>query len=154
MCLLDDVSRNRSSCTLCLGFCELVGRRMEHFKNQILEINAGILSMRRLAAREKIQIPLNCVKQMLFLSHPTYWNKCMITEFFTRVLLMNLSLQDLLKQSQSTLFCRTEMANIEQTQQIIPFVTCETSFGWDVGKLVFGVDVLDLDFWVQIDSIE
>ena len=46
------------------------------------------------------------------------------------------------------------MANFEQTQQMIPFVTCEISFGQDVGKLVFGVDVLDLDFGVQIDSIE
>ena len=46
------------------------------------------------------------------------------------------------------------MADIEQAQQMIPFVTCETSFGKDVGKLVFGVDVFDLDFWVQVDSIE
>ena len=46
------------------------------------------------------------------------------------------------------------MANIEQTHKMIPFVTCEISFGWNVGKLVFGVDVLDLDFGVQIDSIE
>ena len=25
--------------------------------------------------------------------------------------------------------CRTEMADIEQTQQMIPFITCEISFG-------------------------
>ena len=46
------------------------------------------------------------------------------------------------------------MANVEQKQKMIPFVTCEISLGQYVGKLVFGVDVLDLDFWVQIDSIE
>ena len=46
------------------------------------------------------------------------------------------------------------MANIEQAQQMIPLITREISFGLDTGKLVFGVDVLDLDFWVQVDSIE
>ena len=47
-----------------------------------------------------------------------------------------------------------KMADIEQTQQMIPFVTCEISLGWHVGKLVFGVDVFDLAFWVHINSIE
>ena len=37
---------------------------------------------------------------------------------------------------------------------MIPFVTREISFGQNVGKLVIGIDVLDLDFRVQIDSIE
>ena len=46
------------------------------------------------------------------------------------------------------------MANVEQTQKMIPFVTCEISLCQYVCELVFGVDVLDLDFWVQIDSIE
>ena len=46
------------------------------------------------------------------------------------------------------------MANIEQAQQMIPFVTCEISFGQYVGKLVFGVDVLDLDFWIQIHPVK
>ena len=46
------------------------------------------------------------------------------------------------------------MASIEQAQQMIPLITRETSFGQDVSILVFGVDVLDLDFWVQVDSIE
>ena len=46
------------------------------------------------------------------------------------------------------------MADIEQAQQIISHVTCEISSGLYVSKLVFGVDVLDLDLGVQIDSIE
>ena len=46
------------------------------------------------------------------------------------------------------------MANVEQTQKMIPFVTCEISFGYYVCELVLGVNVLDLDFWVQIDSID
>ena len=46
------------------------------------------------------------------------------------------------------------MADIEQTQQMIPLVTCEIPLLRMSGKLVFGVDVLDLDFWVQVNSIE
>ena len=45
-------------------------------------------------------------------------------------------------------FCaakRAEMANIEQTKKIIPFITHEISFGHDVCELVFGVNVTDLD---------
>ena len=46
------------------------------------------------------------------------------------------------------------MADIEQTLKMIQFVTCEISLGWNVGKLVFGIDVLDLDFGVQVESVE
>ena len=46
------------------------------------------------------------------------------------------------------------MANVEHTQLMIPFITCEISFGEDVSKLVFGVDVHDLDLVVEINSIE
>ena len=49
---------------------------------------------------------------------------------------------------------RAKMANIEQSQQMIPFITCEIPFGQDVCELVFGVNVFDLDFGVQINSIE
>ena len=46
------------------------------------------------------------------------------------------------------------MADVEQTQKMIPFTTCEISLSPHVCELVFGVDVFDLDFGVQIDSIE
>ena len=46
------------------------------------------------------------------------------------------------------------MADIKQSQQMIPLITCEIPFGQDVCELVFGVDVFDLDFGVQINSIE
>ena len=46
------------------------------------------------------------------------------------------------------------MADIKQTQKMIPFVTCEVSLSQHVCELVFGVDVFDLDLVVQIDSIE
>ena len=46
------------------------------------------------------------------------------------------------------------MADIKQSQQMIPFITCEIPFCQDVCELVFGVDVFELDFGVQINSIE
>ena len=46
------------------------------------------------------------------------------------------------------------MANVEQAQQMIPLITRETSYGRNVSKLVFGVDVFDLELGIQIDSIE
>ena len=41
--------------------------------------------------------------------------------------------------------CRTEMADIEQTQKMIPFVTCEITFGQYVCELVLGVNVWVLE---------
>ena len=46
------------------------------------------------------------------------------------------------------------MANVKQAQQMIPPITCEISFGLNVCELVSGADVFDLDFGIQIDSIE
>ena len=46
------------------------------------------------------------------------------------------------------------MANVKQTQKMIPFIACEISLGQYVFELVFGVNVFDLDCGVQIDSIE
>ena len=43
----------------------------------------------------------------------------------------------------------TEMANVQQTQKMIPFITCEVSLGQYVCELVFGVNVFDLDLGVQ-----
>ena len=46
------------------------------------------------------------------------------------------------------------MANVELTQKMIPFITCEITLCRYVCELVFGVNVLDLDFWVQIDPVK
>ena len=46
------------------------------------------------------------------------------------------------------------MADVEQTQKMIPFVTCEISLCQCVCELVLGVNVFDLDLAVQIDSIK
>ena len=37
---------------------------------------------------------------------------------------------------------------------MILFITCEIALGQYVCELFFGVNVFDLDFWVQIDSIK
>ena len=46
------------------------------------------------------------------------------------------------------------MANIEQAQQMIPLITREISLCQYVSELFFGVNLFDLDFWVQINSIK
>ena len=46
------------------------------------------------------------------------------------------------------------MAKIEQSQQMIPFITCEILLCQDVCELILGVDVFDLDLWVKINSIK
>ena len=48
----------------------------------------------------------------------------------------------------------TEMANVKQTQKMIPFITCEASSGQHVSELVLGVNLFDLDLWFYIDSVE
>ena len=48
-----------------------------------------------------------------------------------------------------------EMADVEQTQKMVPYITCENfPLVQHVCKLVLGVNVFDLDLGVQIDSIK
>ena len=49
---------------------------------------------------------------------------------------------------------RTEMANVTQTQKMIPLITCEFSLGQYVCELVFAVNVVNLNLGVPIDSIK
>ena len=46
------------------------------------------------------------------------------------------------------------MADVEQTQKMIPLITCEISPCQYVCELVFGVNIFDLDLGVQIDSVK
>ena len=46
------------------------------------------------------------------------------------------------------------MADVEQTQKMIPFITCEISLCQYVCELVFGGNLFDLDLGVQIDSVK
>ena len=43
-----------------------------------------------------------------------------------------------------------EMTDIEQMKKTVPFVTCETAFGQYVCEMMFGVNVSNLNFWVQL----
>ena len=42
----------------------------------------------------------------------------------------------------------------KQTKKIAPFITRKTSCGQQVSELFFGVNIFDLDFWVQVDSVK
>ena len=46
------------------------------------------------------------------------------------------------------------IADMEQTEKIIPLNTWEIALCQYVCELVFGVDVFDLDLWVQIDPVK
>ena len=46
------------------------------------------------------------------------------------------------------------MADVKQTQKMIPFIMCSISLCQYVCELVFGVNVFDLDLGVQIYSIK
>ena len=46
------------------------------------------------------------------------------------------------------------MADAEQRQKMIPFITCEVSFCQHVCELVLGVNIFDMDLGVQIDFIK
>ena len=46
------------------------------------------------------------------------------------------------------------MSKKEQMKKIIPLITREITSGKDVCDSVLGVNATDLDFWVQIDSID
>ena len=47
-----------------------------------------------------------------------------------------------------------DLADGEQMKKIVPLITCEISFGQFVSALVIGVNAMDLNFGVQIDSVK
>ena len=46
------------------------------------------------------------------------------------------------------------MADVEQMKKIVPFISCEITFGQNVCELMFGVNVPNLNLGVQIDSVK
>ena len=46
------------------------------------------------------------------------------------------------------------MADVKQMKKIVPLITCEIPSCQYVCKLVFGVDILDLNLGVQINSVK
>ena len=50
---------------------------------------------------------------------------------------------------------RAEVADdVEQMKKIVPFVTCEITFGQHVCELMFGINVSNLNFRVKIKSVK
>ena len=49
---------------------------------------------------------------------------------------------------------RAEMADVKQIKKIVPLIACEISFCQYVCNMVLGVDILDLNFWIQNDSVK
>ena len=46
------------------------------------------------------------------------------------------------------------MADVEQMKKIVPFVTCEITFGRNACELMFGVDVSYLNFRKKINPVK
>ena len=46
------------------------------------------------------------------------------------------------------------MADVEQMKKIIPFVTCEITFGQNVCELMFGINVSNLNFRIKIIPVK
>ena len=45
------------------------------------------------------------------------------------------------------------MADVEEMNKIVPFVTCEISFGQNVCELMFCVNVSNLNFRIKINLV-
>ena len=45
------------------------------------------------------------------------------------------------------------MADVKQMEKMVPLITCEIALCQNVCELVFGVNVLDLAFVVQVDPV-
>ena len=46
------------------------------------------------------------------------------------------------------------MADVEQMKKIVPFVTCEITFGQNVCELMFGSNVSNLNFRIKINPVK
>ena len=46
------------------------------------------------------------------------------------------------------------MADVEQHKKIVPFVTCEITFGQNVCELMFGFTVSNLNFRIKINPVK
>ena len=44
--------------------------------------------------------------------------------------------------------------DVELTEIMVPFITCEIAFRQNVGELVSGINVFDLDFAIQVHSVK
>ena len=49
---------------------------------------------------------------------------------------------------------KAENADVKHMEKIVPLITCQIALCQFVCELVFGVDIFDLDLWVQTDSVK
>ena len=50
---------------------------------------------------------------------------------------------------------RAEVADVEQMKKIVPFVTCQVTFGQNVCELMFfGINVSNLNFRIKINPVK
>ena len=49
---------------------------------------------------------------------------------------------------------RAEMADVKKMKKIVPFVTCEITFGQNVCELMFGINVSSLNFRIKINPVK
>ena len=47
-----------------------------------------------------------------------------------------------------------EIHDVDQTKKMVPLITREITSGQRVSKLILGVNIFDLDFGVQTDSVK
>ena len=47
-----------------------------------------------------------------------------------------------------------EMAHVEQTEKMVPLITCEVPFSQHVSELFFGGNIFDLNLRIQINSVK
>ena len=48
----------------------------------------------------------------------------------------------------------SEMADVTQMKKLVPFVTCEITFGQNVCELVFGINVSNLHSGIKINPVK
>ena len=58
------------------------------------------------------------------------------------------------QQTGECMYSGAEMANVEQLKKIVPFVTCEITFGQNVCELIFGINVSNLNFRIKINLVK
>ena len=46
------------------------------------------------------------------------------------------------------------MADVKLMEKIVPLITCEVALSQHVRELVFGVNIFELNLWIQINSVK
>ena len=68
-----------------------------------------------------------------------------------------LPLQHCLNEAGWAAMARCKLRNVhdvEQTEKVVPFITGGIAFRQNIGKLAYGINIFDLDFGVQVESVK